>query len=122
MILFKFDSTFDNVVSKESEFDVEWSDLVQLFSTHQVAVEKNTVGFIAAEFDLSATAKPATRKLYDENGDLVTEIVKRDQHNRALPGRYSENVLSIHAICLDSDQGWEIDEAKTLFQGIRHLG
>jgi hypothetical protein len=118
-----FANSFDNTIDESMMQSLTWEETVELFSEHLVTEDKNFLAYVAQEFNTGPTARPAERVEYDADGVTIKAIhPKLKPDGTPWAGRYADNVVAFNAICLDSDKGWEIDEAKEALAGIRHLG
>lgn len=107
-----FTSGFDNIVGKERAMGLDWDNLVELLSEHRITEHKNEWGAVFGRFVDVERAAPAVLKR-----GTVDEVIL---HNTV--GRLSENLLEVHAICLDYDSGSTISGVREQLQGIAHLG
>lgn len=105
-----FTSAFDNQVKQVDEHS--WEELVDLLSVHRRTDVKNDLGFILGTFKPIGEAREAKVSGQDDITVTIPGTV----------GRYAENVLEMHALCIDYDDGPSIDEVKHQLTGIRHLG
>lgn len=103
-----FQSMFDNLV--EVSEDYTWEELTALFSEHRRTDKKNDLGFIAGTFKPPGEATPAKKP------GTIDETIP------GTVGRYGENVVAMHALCVDYDGGVTIDEVRAQLKGIKHLG
>lgn len=107
-----FSSAKDNKVDESTTFEKDWSEIVEDLTTLQVSETKNDLGFVIGKFQMDKTiAKPV---VYDEG--LDTEHV--------VPGtirRCVDNLLEVHALCLDYDGGATIEDAIKDLEGFRYL-
>jgi hypothetical protein len=104
-----FKSMFDNRVDTGENYT--WSELVELFSEHRRTDTKNDLGFIIGTF------KPV--------GEGREAKAPGDNPNLTIPntvGRYGENMVEMHALCIDYDGGAGIQEVREQLAAFTHLG
>jgi len=86
----------DNVVRASTTFDLTLAQLyAEWFSEHLVTPDKDSIGFMLAEFKLGA------------DGTC---------------GREGRNVVAYHGVVLDIDNGWALEDALADLHGFAHLG
>lgn len=109
--IFPFNNRYDNIVDHSLAADLTLEEYVEVLTHHIQTKIKDSNAFIAGDFKLPGVAEPAIKRIKD------IEV--------PLPGtvrRSKENVTLVNSICVDFDDGVTIEEARTNFKHLFHIG
>ena len=110
--IFLFNGMFDNKVEHSSAQILTLNEYIQILTTHEIAHEKNSHGFIAGDFKHAPAAKEADKK--------IRKVVVGTYPGTV--GRYAENLVNMNSICVDFDEGVTIEEARERFKDYLYIG